>query len=73
MRTLDGEERRLLDTDIVITNGKDPIALGGVMGGDFSEVTEQTRHVVVEGAIRSCIYSTYITPFKFKKRIIESI
>lgn len=27
MRTLDGEERRLLDTDIVITNGKDPIAL----------------------------------------------
>lgn len=33
MRTLDGEERRLLDTDIVITNGKDPIALGGVMGG----------------------------------------
>ncbi|EKS40098.1 phenylalanine--tRNA ligase subunit beta [Staphylococcus epidermidis] len=51
MRTLDGEERRLLDTDIVITNGKDPIALGGVMGGDFSEVTEQTRHVVVEGAI----------------------
>ena len=51
MRTLDGEERRLLDTDIVITNGKDPIALGGVMGGDFSEVSEQTRHVVVEGAI----------------------
>ncbi|MFA0981389.1 phenylalanine--tRNA ligase beta subunit-related protein, partial [Staphylococcus aureus] len=51
MRTLDGEERRLLDTDIVITNGKDPIALGGVMGGDFSEVTEQTRHVVVEVAI----------------------
>ena len=27
------KERRLLDTDIVITNGKDPIALGGVMGG----------------------------------------
>ena len=33
MRTLDGEERRLLDTDIVITNGKDPIALGGVWEG----------------------------------------
>ena len=26
-------------------------SIRGVMGGDFSEVTEQTRHVVVEGAI----------------------
>ena len=51
MTTLDDVERKLLDSDIVITNGKEPIALGGVMGGDFSEVTEQTRNVVVEGAI----------------------
>ncbi|MEQ6028988.1 phenylalanine--tRNA ligase subunit beta [Staphylococcus saccharolyticus] len=51
MTTLDDVERKLLDSDIVITNGTEPIALGGVMGGDFSEVTEQTRNVVVEGAI----------------------
>lgn len=51
MTTLDDVERKLLDSDIVITNGTGPIALGGVMGGDFSEVTEQTRNVVVEGAI----------------------
>ncbi|CAM2790901.1 MULTISPECIES: phenylalanine--tRNA ligase subunit beta [Staphylococcus] len=51
MTTLDDQERKLLDTDIVITNGKQPIALGGVMGGDFSEVTPQTQNVVVEGAI----------------------
>lgn len=51
MTTLDHNERQLVDTDIVITNGQKPIALGGVMGGDFSEVTTQTRKVVVEGAI----------------------
>ncbi|MCE3398449.1 phenylalanine--tRNA ligase subunit beta, partial [Staphylococcus aureus] len=42
MTTLDNAERDLLDSDIVITNGNEPIALGGVMGGDFSEVTDQT-------------------------------
>ncbi|MEJ7477635.1 phenylalanine--tRNA ligase beta subunit-related protein, partial [Staphylococcus saprophyticus] len=28
-----------------------PIALGGVMGGDFSEVSDRTTNVVIEGAI----------------------
>ncbi|BGE82694.1 phenylalanine--tRNA ligase subunit beta [Staphylococcus petrasii] len=51
MTTLDNTERTLVDTDIVISNGQEPIALAGVMGGDFSEVTEQTTNVVVEGAI----------------------
>ena len=51
MTTLDNSERTLVDTDIIISNGKEPIALAGVMGGDFSEVTEQTTNVVVEGAI----------------------
>ncbi|MCI2947320.1 phenylalanine--tRNA ligase subunit beta [Staphylococcus caledonicus] len=51
MTTLDNTECTLVDTDIVISNGKEPIALAGVMGGDFSEVTEQTTNVVVEGAI----------------------
>ena len=40
-----------MDTDIVISNGQEPIALAGVMGGDFSEVTDQTTNVVIEGAI----------------------
>lgn len=51
MTTLDDQERELLSSDIVITNGQQPIALGGVMGGDFSEVTPETKNVVVEGAI----------------------
>lgn len=51
MTTLDNQERSLLASDIVITNGETPIAIAGVMGGDFSEVTEATKHVVIEGAI----------------------
>ncbi len=51
MTTLDDTERELLSSDIVITNGQTPIALAGVMGGDFSEVKEHTSNIVIEGAI----------------------
>ncbi|HCW9173611.1 TPA: phenylalanine--tRNA ligase subunit beta [Staphylococcus aureus] len=51
MTTLDDTEHELLTSDIVITNGQTPIALAGVMGGDFSEVKEQTSNIVIEGAI----------------------
>ncbi|HCV2339037.1 TPA: phenylalanine--tRNA ligase subunit beta [Staphylococcus aureus] len=51
MTTLDDAERELLTSDIVITNGQTPIALAGVMGGDFSEVKEHTSNIVIEGAI----------------------
>ncbi|NFV96424.1 phenylalanine--tRNA ligase subunit beta [Staphylococcus aureus] len=51
MTTLDDTERELLTSDIIITNGQTPIALAGVMGGDFSEVKEHTSNIVIEGAI----------------------
>ncbi|HDE7166192.1 TPA: phenylalanine--tRNA ligase subunit beta [Staphylococcus aureus] len=51
MTALDDTERELLTSDIVITNGQTPIALAGVMGGDFSEVKEHTSNIVIEGAI----------------------
>ncbi|MFC3418343.1 phenylalanine--tRNA ligase subunit beta [Salinicoccus hispanicus] len=51
MTTLDGKERTLESGDIVITNGSEPIALAGVMGGEFSEVTDQTTTVVIESAV----------------------
>ncbi|MFH4906784.1 MULTISPECIES: phenylalanine--tRNA ligase subunit beta [Staphylococcus] len=51
MTTLDDQERTLKESDIVITNGDSPIAIAGVMGGDFSEVTENTTNVIIEGAI----------------------
>lgn len=51
MITLDGQERKLADTDILITNGKAAAAVAGVMGGESSEVTEATKTVLLEFAI----------------------
>ncbi|MET4560836.1 phenylalanyl-tRNA synthetase beta chain [Lysinibacillus parviboronicapiens] len=48
--TLDEQERTLNATDLVITNGKEPVAIAGVMGGANSEVTETTTTVVIESA-----------------------
>ncbi|MBF4501655.1 phenylalanine--tRNA ligase subunit beta [Savagea sp. SN6] len=50
MTTLDEQERELTASDLVITNGKEPVALAGVMGGGNSEVTENTTTVVIEAA-----------------------
>ncbi|HDI0845589.1 TPA: phenylalanine--tRNA ligase subunit beta [Staphylococcus aureus] len=59
MTTLDDTERELLTSDIVITNGQTPIALAGVMGGDFSEVKEHTSNIVIEGAIFDSVSIRY--------------
>lgn len=48
--TLDTQERTLQATDLVITNGKEPVAIAGVMGGANSEVTDETTTVVIEAA-----------------------
>ncbi|GMG63081.1 phenylalanine--tRNA ligase subunit beta [Tetragenococcus halophilus] len=49
--TLDGETRSLSEQNIVITNGKQPVALAGVMGGLDSEITETTTTVALESAM----------------------
>lgn len=49
--TLDNQERILSSEDIIITNGKDPVGLAGVMGGLDTEIDENTKNVVVECAI----------------------
>lgn len=49
--TLDQHVRTLDPSDIVITDGTSPIALGGVMGGLDSEVTPTTQHVFLESAV----------------------
>jgi phenylalanyl-tRNA synthetase beta chain len=50
MVTLDGQERKLTTDQLVITNGKIPVALAGVMGGENTEVNEQTKTVLLEAA-----------------------
>jgi len=48
--TLDGQERTLALSDVVVTNGNKPVAIGGVMGGASTEVHEGTTNVLVEAA-----------------------
>lgn len=48
--TLDNKERKLLPSDIVITNGEIPTALGGVMGGAATDIDESTEYVLLESA-----------------------
>jgi phenylalanyl-tRNA synthetase beta chain len=49
--TLDGQERLLTEDDIVIADAAGPQALGGVMGGAQSEVTDATVRVLLEAAV----------------------
>ena len=48
--TLDGEERKLVTTDLVIADGDRAIALAGVMGGADSEVGDATTEILLESA-----------------------
>ncbi|MFA6914813.1 MAG: phenylalanine--tRNA ligase subunit beta [Parachlamydiales bacterium] len=48
---LDGNNYLLADGDITICDEKGPIALGGVMGGDNSKVTDTTHTIVLESAV----------------------
>ena len=47
--SLDEENRKLID-QLVITDGKKPIAIAGVMGGLDSAVTDKTKNVLIESA-----------------------
>ena len=51
LTTLDNIERMLTTNDIVISDGKQAIGLAGVMGGLDTEVTENTKNVIIEAAI----------------------
>lgn len=48
--TLDDETRSLSTEHLVITNGKVPTALAGVMGGRDSEVSAETTTILLEAA-----------------------
>lgn len=48
--TLDGKERELNTDDIVISDEKKAVALGGVMGGQNSEIDDNTTDILIEVA-----------------------
>ena len=60
IRTLDGDERELDATDLVIADAERPIAIAGIMGGEETEVGAETNSVLLEAANfdRFTIYST---------------
>jgi phenylalanyl-tRNA synthetase beta chain len=59
LQTLDGKERILKENMLVICDAQRPLAIAGVMGGQNSEVQQETRHIVLESA--------YFDPISIRK------
>lgn len=49
--TLDGKRRILSSNDIVITDGNRPVCIAGIMGGENTEVEQDTTDILIEAAI----------------------
>ncbi|HEX4962074.1 MAG TPA: phenylalanine--tRNA ligase subunit beta [Thermoanaerobaculia bacterium] len=50
LTTLDGQDRPLDSETLVIADAERPVGLAGIMGGLESEVTAETRDILIEGA-----------------------
>ena len=59
LRTLDGVDRTLVEGTVVIADARRPVALAGVMGGEDTEVGDETTDLLIEcawfdpGAVRT--------------------
>ena len=49
--TLDNKERTLTEDDIVISNDEKAVCIAGVMGGENTEVDNNTKTILIESAI----------------------
>src|SRR4029079_5983598 len=50
LKTLNGVERTLTNDMLVIADGEKAVALAGIMGGEESEISSQTKDVLIESA-----------------------
>jgi phenylalanyl-tRNA synthetase beta chain len=50
LQTLDGQIRQLTSADLLICDGEGPVALAGIMGGQDSEIKDDTAEIVLEAA-----------------------
>ena len=57
--TLDKVERTLKESDVLISNSKEGLCLGGIMGGLNSEITDTTTEILLEAA--------YFNPLTIRK------
>ena len=57
--TLDEKMRTLRSSDIVITDGKKPVCIAGVMGGANTEVEPTTKNILIEAAIFDSVSIRY--------------
>ncbi len=48
--TLDSKNRELPEYTLMICDGQNEVAIAGVMGGENSEVTNQTKNILIESA-----------------------
>jgi len=57
--TLDSKEREMAADDLMICDAEKPVAIAGIMGGENSEVSENTVNVLIESA--------YFNPSRIRK------
>ncbi len=50
IKTLDGQDRKLNENALLITDGERPLAIAGVMGGQSSEIENSTTEIILESA-----------------------
>jgi len=50
LETLDGKSYKLSEEDLIIADSKGPVGLAGVMGGQISEVDDNTKNILLESA-----------------------
>ncbi len=59
IKTLDGNDRVLKTSDIVITDSHKPVCIAGVMGGENTEVDANTKNILIESAIFDAVSIRY--------------
>lgn len=65
LELLDGHHVNLTDQDIVITDGKSPVALAGVMGGKQASFTQKAKAIIIEaGAFQASMVRNSATRAK---------
>lgn len=48
--TLDGKEVSLDENTLIISDGKNPLAIAGIKGGKFAEIGDTTKNIIIESA-----------------------